>query len=145
MNQPDLHRRGDTVASQGVLAPHSFLLEFGYSTRQPSIFVLYYLSFYLKYLKWSLHEIATSPQYLYLQFCQFEKSSLLHEWPFSLLFTFAMGGPGLSVAWVLSNIFDSFWGTSNGSNLGETSQMWHVPPNSFRMASPALPSLSRKL
>lgn len=34
---------------------------------------------------------------------------------------------GISIGWILNNIFLCFGGTSNGSGLGEPFQMWHAP------------------
>ena len=72
-------------------------------------------------------------------------SSLLHGWtfPFYLSVSWeALACPslGITICWILNNIFPSIWGTSNKSNLEKSLKMWHVPPDPLSMASSCHPS-----
>ena len=83
MDQPDPHRRESFL--------HTELLSVIGLLHQAA----HYLcpldsSFHAYYLKLGLQETATSPQYLYLQFCQFDKFSLLPGWTFPFYLSEAM-------------------------------------------------------
>lgn len=120
------------------LSTHSFLLSFGYGSRQPGI--LYDFSFHVQDLKLGLHETVTSaPRFIILPVWNV---CVITRWSFSCLFSDVFGGPAWSLVRGVYclNIKEHLpfpLGDSTGSNLRELFQMQqHVPRDSFDMAFP---------